>query len=89
MNLQRFRRLTGMRGIRFLTGMRGICFAVVLVALAACGTASAATTPAKWYRADVTVLTDSRHGPQLCADVAVHAAPVRRTRHHRLRLECG
>ncbi|WP_055483422.1 hypothetical protein [Sphaerimonospora mesophila] len=55
--------------------MRGICFAVVLVALAACGTAPAATTPAKRYQADATVLADSRQGPQLCAHVAQSMPP--------------
>ncbi|MFF3670568.1 hypothetical protein [Microtetraspora malaysiensis] len=47
--------------------MRGIWLAAVLVALATCGTASAAIMPKLRYQADGMVLSNLKHGPQLCA----------------------
>ncbi|MFI7617543.1 hypothetical protein ACIBP6_40610 [Nonomuraea terrae] len=55
--------------------MRASWLVAVLVALAACGTAPAATAPATRYQADATVLADARHGPQLCAGVLESLPP--------------
>ncbi|WP_204016949.1 hypothetical protein [Sphaerimonospora thailandensis] len=55
--------------------MRGVWLATALAALAACGTASAATAPPTRYQADGFVLADARHGPQLCAGVAFSMPP--------------
>ncbi|MFF4778915.1 hypothetical protein [Microtetraspora fusca] len=55
--------------------MRGIWLAAVLVALATCGTASAAIAPKMRYQADGTVLSNTWHGPQLCAIVMLSAPP--------------
>ncbi|MEU8108809.1 hypothetical protein AB0C18_34395 [Nonomuraea muscovyensis] len=53
--------------------MRVIWLTTVLVTLAACGTSPPA--PPTRYEADGTVLSDSRHGPQLCANVATSLPP--------------
>ncbi|WP_433351831.1 hypothetical protein ACQP25_02500 [Microtetraspora malaysiensis] len=55
--------------------MRGIWLAAVLVTLATCGTASAATAPKLRYQADGFVLSNPRHGPQLCASVDFSMPP--------------
>ncbi|WP_433221137.1 hypothetical protein [Microtetraspora malaysiensis] len=55
--------------------MRGIWLAAVLVALATCGTASAAIAPELRYQGDGTVLANTWHGPQLCAIVMLSAPP--------------
>ncbi|MEU6410935.1 hypothetical protein [Microbispora sp. NPDC046933] len=55
--------------------MRRIWLVAMLVALTACGTAPAATVPTVRYQADGTVLSDSWHGPQLCATVAESLPP--------------
>ncbi|MEO3794220.1 hypothetical protein ABGB14_28735 [Nonomuraea sp. B10E15] len=55
--------------------MKGIWLLAVLVTLAACGPAPAATVPTIQYQADGTVLADQQHGPQLCAIVAQSLPP--------------
>ncbi|MEV0230831.1 hypothetical protein [Nonomuraea sp. NPDC050786] len=55
--------------------MRGIWLLAALMALAACGTAPAATAPSTRYEADLTVLSNPQHGPQLCAFVAESLPP--------------
>ncbi|WP_285710337.1 hypothetical protein [Microtetraspora sp. NBRC 16547] len=55
--------------------MRGIWLVAVLVTLAACGTASAASAPSVRYQANAFVLSNPQHGPQLCAMVAQSLPP--------------
>ncbi|WP_157530496.1 hypothetical protein [Microtetraspora niveoalba] len=55
--------------------MRGIWSVAALVTLAACGTAPAVTAHPERYQADATVLSDARHGPQLCSFVAQSMPP--------------
>ncbi|MFE3450504.1 hypothetical protein ACFXJ8_16375 [Nonomuraea sp. NPDC059194] len=55
--------------------MRGSLLVVLLVTLTACGTAPAATAPSTRYQADMTVLSNAEHGPQLCAMVAQSLPP--------------
>ncbi|MEZ0075451.1 hypothetical protein [Planotetraspora sp. GP83] len=55
--------------------MRGMWLVAVLVTLAACGTAPAATAPLMRYQADGTVLSNPQHGPQLCAGVLESLPP--------------
>ncbi|MEU6426600.1 hypothetical protein ABZ860_11915 [Microbispora sp. NPDC046973] len=55
--------------------MRRIWLVAMLVTLAACGTAPAATAPSMRYQADATVLSSPEHGPQLCAAVAESLPP--------------
>ncbi|WP_204052424.1 hypothetical protein [Microbispora siamensis] len=55
--------------------MRGIWLLAVLVTLAACGTGPATTASPTLYQADLTVLSNPQHGPQLCAFVAQSLPP--------------